>query len=810
MSGTLDLSRYRGAQSASINSGGASVDRKIPDNDHNPLKNAQDWNDPVGYIGETARDLGLAIRDGLVNVIKELTGIDLSELLAVFDGIDLTPGGIIAAIEGLLEDIPVVGDIIQLIKTIIFGGVPVGSLTSAQPNMLLDSGTFPAGAIADNPWWTIDATATHTADGSGSAMVTFDGTPKALRSGGQKPTDRILVSPGQKIVETIYASVQGYSGVGDPPILLQLVPFAGTTQLAPVTLDSWAPTAADVAWHKMANATAYEVPAGVTSYHVRVYVSDGALAGVGRFDDASLIQTSQIQQSWIAGLTDEFDYIKARWQALLDTFLAAITGLPIIGGTLADLLEALHLIPPGNVTGAAGPATIFDSIFAIIDALLGGFVGAPGSTGGSLSDVTNVAGQIASQSAQGAFAWQLANVLNNTPVARGMLSAGRANYDLTSANTFLATTQAAALSVSFGLLQSMPIGVISWYGYGSASITAFYINIRKVNLTTGARELVHHSANIIGSLVPGTTSAAADWMFYSLPTPIAGNATDYYYVEFVPVGGTHNIRGMNFSDTIKDHPLATVPCYGTTVNYTTSPNSPAASLAKATSGPAVAWVEFAPALGSVADHHEPAVFVLDDDGDSIPIPSWCNRVDAIPLSKGGDGHDGLTLGIAGSPGEPGKFAPVTWVRGTDFSGDATLVTFNALSDGSAKLSIPGHDTTAAPGADGVGAAFGLNPTGHGPGVLDYNGQKYTGGVDQRSAGGAGQNPGGAGAGGNGIFFQAGGKGGKPASWVCFRQVPVDGETSTGDTTAPNITGMHVAFTATGNSITVTPTGAVDA
>lgn len=809
MSTQLDLSRYRGAQTASLNSGGAAFDRRIPDDDHNPLKNAYDWNDPMGVIADTAMSLGEQIRNRLVAVIKDLTGIDLSELLAVFDGIDLTPGGIIAAIESLLEDVPVVGDIIQIIKGIISGGVPIGALTPSQPNLLPDGG-FAAGAVAGNPWWTIDPAVTHGADSSGSAMVTFDGTPKALRSG-RTPTDRIPVSAGQKVVGTVFVTVQGYSGVGDPPILLQLVPFAGTTQLAPVTLDSYAPPAADVAWHKMTNATAYTVPAGVTAYQLRIYVGDGALAGVGRFDDASFVQTTQIEQSWISGLSDEFDFIKARWQALLDTFLAALTGLPIIGGTLADLLQALHLIPPDNVTGAAGPATIFDSIFAIIDALLGGFVGAPGSTGGSLADVTNVAGQIASQSAQGAYAWELVNQLNNTPVARGMLQAGRANYDITSANTFLATTQTAALSVSFGLLQSMPIGVISWYGYGSASVTAFYINVRKVDLSTGARTLVHHSANIAGTLVPGTTSANADWMFYSLPTPLAGSATDYYYVEFVPVGGTHYIRGMNFADSIKDHPLSATPCYGTVVNYSTnSPTSPPTSLPKATAAPTVPWVEFAPALGSVADHHEPAIFTLVADGESMPVPSWCNKLDAIPLSKGGDGHAGQTLNFVGEPGEPGKFAPVTWERGTHFSGDATLITFNVLSDGSAKLSIPGYSTTAAPGANGGGVGFGLNPTGHGPGVLSYNGQKYMGGVDQRTAGGAGQNPGGAGAGGNGSFFQAGGPGGRPAAWVCFRKEAVAGESSGGDTTPPNMAGLHVAFTASTSSITLTPTGAVDA
>lgn len=511
----------------------------------------------------------------------------------------------------------------------------------------------------------------------------------------------------------------------------------------------------------------------------------------------------------LLGLLGNIPQIVGNAQTLLDAVFNALTGSGTLDNTLQDLSQALQNIPSGNVTGAAGPATMFDSIFGVIDAFLGGAVGTPGATGGSLADVTNVSGQVASNSALGAYAWQIANILNNTPVARGMLPTGRANYDITSANTFLATTQSASLSASFGLLQSMPVGAISWYGYGTSGITAFYINIRKVNPVTGVRDLVDHSSNIVGNLQPGTTAADGDWMFYQLPTPLAGLATDSYFVEFVPVGGTHHIRGMSFSDAIKDHPLAATPCVGTVVDYSSNPNSPTASLAKATAGPNVAWVEFAVSTGGAADHHEPAIFTFSDGGESVPIPSWCNRVDAIPLGKGGNGHDGATLGFAGEAGQPGRFAPVTWERGPDFSGDSTLITFDVLSDGSAKVAIPGHETRADPGTNGPGTKFGLVPVGPGPGVLTYNGQSYTGGVDQRVTGGAGANPGGAGNGGNGAFFQAGGQGGKATAWVCFRQVEVPNETPTGDTTPPAPPDLITLISATVSTLTVTVSGATD-
>lgn len=511
----------------------------------------------------------------------------------------------------------------------------------------------------------------------------------------------------------------------------------------------------------------------------------------------------------LKGVPDAIGKAVGMIQVFIDTVVNAITGGTGIFNTLVDLAQALHLIPPDNVTGAGGAATIFDSIFAIIDAFLGGAVGKPGSTGGSLADLTQVAGEVASGSALGSYAWQLVNMLNNTPVARGMLATGRANYDLTSANTFVPTTKAASLSASFGLMQSMAIGVISWYGYGSSNITGFYINIRKVNLTNGVRDLVHQSGNIVGLLQAGTTAADADWMFYELPDALAGEAIANYYVEWVVVGtGTHFLRGMSFTDNIKDHPIAATPSYGTAVTYTNAA-VPDASLPKATAGTNVPWVEFAVSLGAVLDHREPLVYTFSYDGESIPIPNWANLVDAIPLSQGGSGHQGLTVGFGGDPGEPGKFAPVTWQRDIDFIGDATLVTFAAPADGSSGISIPGHSTTAVKGANGATARFGLNPIGRGPGVFPYNGQEYVGGGDQKVPGAAGTNPGGGGNGGQGLILPAGGKGGKAAGWVCFRQVVVVDE-SAGDFTPPTApTSLHVD-NRTLSSITITASGAVDA
>ncbi|WP_104151093.1 hypothetical protein [Mycobacterium intracellulare] len=758
---------------------------------HNPLQRINYSPPKLDVSIEDFIDAAVGwLEDILFPAIKEKTGIDLgpflTELRALTGGINGTSADVKNWLLGLLTN--------------------TSALNPAQlAQNLWPLGIFPdADAISGSGIWTFDPDVTRTADSSGSLRVVADGTMKAIHG---VPT---AVVPGQQVTPSVFVQWDGYVGT-TAPIQLQIKQYNRVgdtlTFVGTVTVTTLGPTTASGGWAELTGTYTAPTDGSVTEIRGRLVVTEAAADGTFHFDDAAA--KNKLLTDWVSGLPEALQDQLARLQALINTITNVLTKGSSLTNTLEDLAEALGLIPPDNVQGAGGPATIFDSIFGIIDAWLSGSVGQPGSTGGSLADVTNVAGQVASNAYLGGEAWRIANILNNTPVARGMLPTGRANYDITSANTFLATTQSAALSASLPVLQAMPIGVISWYGYGSSGITEFYINLRKVNPTTGARDVVWHSPNLVANLQPGTTAADADWMFAEIAAPIAAQATDTYYVEYVPVGGTHHIRGMSFTDTIKDHPLAPAPCVGTVVDYTSGPNSPASSLPKATAGPGVVWTEYAVSLSGAADHHEPQIESMQFDGQTVPIPAWCNRLDLIPLGRGGHGSSGTLPTLNGVPGQPASFAPITFERGTHWTVDGTLVTFNILDDGSAQLSIPDHSTTSAPGADGMGVQFGTTPVGRGPGVLDYNGQKYTGGVDQKAWGGAGADPGGGGNGGRGLAFQAGGPGGKPYGWVCFRQEEVDGESSGGDTTPPNTTALDVEIATTANSFTLTMTGAVD-
>lgn len=167
----IDLSRFRGAQSASINSGGGSYDRRIPDNDKDPLRNLLDFNDPMGAIADAAGEVGEQIRNAFVFVIRELTGIDLSSwdafiaslddgkgidlpflvqglqtVAAIFGGIDLssppTPEEVWAAVMSVFV-VP-----LNLFAALVGGLIPGGLIPGLDASKIV-SGLFPISRIGD-------------------------------------------------------------------------------------------------------------------------------------------------------------------------------------------------------------------------------------------------------------------------------------------------------------------------------------------------------------------------------------------------------------------------------------------------------------------------------------------------------------------------------------------------------------------------------------------------------------------------------------------------------------------------------------
>lgn len=727
--------------------------------------------------------------------------------------------------DGDLNDLGSIGLSIRNLVLGIFTRVPAGAITNEQPN-LLTAGTFPTGSIAENPLFEVD-TDSRTNDSSGSAKVIADGTEKALRSG-QSINDFIPVGSGQVITNTIRLRHHNYTGSG-VAVRLQMVPYTDGVPGDPVTVSAtntlpgpgevtvetpaeYTPETATVGWPGETLTGSYTIPDGVNGVQARILLTADAAGGTFWFDDAETKYGATLRRELVDGLPEGLADLLSRIQAVIDTIFNALTGGESLFNTLEDLLEAFFHIPSDNVDGVGGPATIGGSILAFINAIVGGLVGTPGE-GASNADAFNIAKLISARASQGANAWEVLGYRNNTSVDNGMLPSSEANYNITVINATLEATQSASLIGIIRVQRSAPLGVVSWLGHGTSGLTAFYVNIWKVNATTGNWSLVHHSPNIVGDLVAG---AVANWNFYFLDEPIARVQGEDYAYELVPVGGTHNVRGFSTDDDIPDHPYAQVVNLAATRDNTTDPDDPPSTIAKAsvTRSNDVPWIETAIDSGNESDIRDPVTVYLTEST-TVPIPRWAGYIDAIVLGAGGGGRKGLPT-FFGEAGEPGSFNAATWERAVDFDDSVTHVTFVRGTGGSAgstaggagtesTLSITDHSVVGAGGAGGTSLRFANPDTGQGPGEFTYKEETYIGGEDQNATGGAGVSPGGAGNGGNALGIQGGGAGGHGAAWIRFRQGVVEGSLDTTPPTAPTLTLVE----ATASAITVIASGATD-
>ena len=751
--------------------------------------------------------------------------------------------GLPLMLAGFLSDHPILEQIVSAITGSLGGGlvaiekffanlfnvIPVGAITGEQPN-LLQFGLFPDGSLqSDDPAWSIDLGNTMTEDGTGSLKLVCDGNTHAIRSGRDRG-DYIRVSPGQTIKLSINQTSMDYAGSGPDTIQLQLVPFYGPTTTPfvthgdPITIAQYSPLPGDAPdWPGVTITGDWLVPANVVGIQVRLLVLAKALSGELNFDNASVKQVGVIAQEHVSGLGSTIQGLISRIQVVVDVIYNALTGQDTLLHSLEELALALVAIPFGNIIGVGGPLNIGASILAFLDSLLGGLVGTPGS-GGGLADVFNISFIVSSMANLGKLAWELLGIRNNEPVSTGLLPTGDANYPYANANTYLAVTQSASLCVTYRAGRSSPLGVVSWLGHTSTGITGFYVNIRKIDSATGARELVHHSPNIVANLPAGSNNK--NWVFYELAEPLPRLISDEYEIQLVPVGGTHYVKGYDTADSIPDHPNAQVLAPAAVRNETT-PTDPAQTIAKAsvTTSTKVMWIETAIDTGNAVGYFDPITVYLTENT-SVPIPFWADYIDGVALGGAGGGRSGGTLGLYGEPGAAGKWAAVTWERGVHFdSGTDTSVVFTRGAGGSggialshpaggngtaSTLALTGHTLTAAGGQGGDALLMGLasHEPGQSAGTYTFNEQPYVGGGAQYTYGATGAAPGGGGCGGNWVNFQPGGAGAPGGGWVRFRQGAIEGGGDIPDTTPPTPPTILLDVD-NYTSITVTATGSVD-
>ncbi|WP_396902684.1 hypothetical protein [Mycolicibacterium sp.] len=171
---------------------------------------------------------------------------------------------------------------------------------------------------------------------------------------------------------------------------------------------------------------------------------------------------------------------------------------------------------------------------------------------------------------------------------------------------------------------------------------------------------------------------------------------------------------------------------------------------------------------------------------TFTIPVWCRYIDVVLLGAGGGGaSSGPLYTWGGYPGEAGVYATTSLERGVHIPWTAIFITLTVGTGGArgsggvtgtegraggstvlTYTNLAGATVTVAAtgGAGGIANLTGTTDnTGRSPGNHTYNGQVYTGGAAQSTAGSAGNPPGGGGAGGRN-FGGAGGVGAPGGAW----------------------------------------------
>lgn len=469
----------------------------------------------------------------------------------------------------------------------------------------------------------------------------------------------------------------------------------------------------------------------------------------------------------------------------------------------ADLVQGLIITPiNGAITMVAdwfGGLTeaLSDGVQAVgnvVDDLWSGLMRTLG-LGKSSSDVSNAARELAEQAEKsrdlGEWNNAILGVRQNKHIMSGIDETEESTFllsDLFNADTeppYMNVTSSAVPIAFWRAAEWGKKGFISWFGEGTAGITAMYVDIYKLDYETSEMVLIHTSQDIIG--IADTTWK---YMVYYLPEPDRFEVFpgDVIGIALRVVGsGTHKLAAKS-APWLPAHP-SVVPAKPTATR-TGVGTMPFSSITYSTDLP---WFGIGIVIGDTPPlFFTPRTTHLSNTGtNTYTIPSWATHLDVTLIGAGGGGHGGGDFGTHGEGGDAGSWVSETLVRGVDFPAEATSLTITVGAGGTAgtqnndggagaptvRAAIPaGKNALTAAGGDGGVVLNTSLSSGDSPGNHTYQGKTFIGGGvgNSPSAKSAppGNSPGGGGGGGAGGFFGIswwGGSGGNGSAWVTARQ-----------------------------------------
>jgi hypothetical protein len=286
---------------------------------------------------------------------------------------------------------------------------------------------------------------------------------------------------------------------------------------------------------------------------------------------------------------------------------------------------------------------------------------------------------------------------------------------------------------------------VAFIGQGTSGITAMYVNIYKVNTTTGVVNSVWGSPNIITTVANGW-----QWNYVDLPSANYFTAAqgDWYAIEMTVVGGSYTLLGIQHALPL--HPTVFPQALGATRTYSGSPTLPSSFTPSYSNN--VPWFALSGTAPPVV--HAPDLQTITASG-SYTLPSWANHFDVVVYGAGSGGGNAGPY-ISGVGGNAASVSTAHLTRGADFPSGTTSFTITVgtggargtgNAGGASQVVVPTYGTISAAGGIATYISEGFN-YGASPGDTVYRGNTYPGGAEQDTLGYDGSTPGGGGAGGN--------------------------------------------------------------
>lgn len=330
------------------------------------------FNDPnqgIEFHIGTAFQQGLDMWKAIIDALGEFAENLVKELIQKLLGLDVDPEQALEDLWNLLtgwtDDIPILGDIIQIVKDFLNGNSFPGVLSISRiANIIQDlingAGEFlTAESVTDNPYFDWDSVTPGFISG-GSIRATANGTQQVLR------TEPFEVFPGQTLELRAASQWTGASATaGSNPVKVGFTPFdADGNPLTDVIRGSLQPSG-DHGWQWIPVADKWPVPAGVKYVSQLLILDSGATAGTFRFSNASAWASNLLDLGLVKDLREMVDAVGGVANSEAANIQARLQAIAADGKITVSELEGL--IQQAQVSGLTIMQTVINQILDILN-----------------------------------------------------------------------------------------------------------------------------------------------------------------------------------------------------------------------------------------------------------------------------------------------------------------------------------------------------------------------------------------------------------------------------------------------------------